>query len=153
MKLHLILVASLFSLSSGKKFMAELIGHLTAEPCTGAEYADFKHCLPANVDDEEEGALFNRGGERALGCCSGCRGAYPKGTFCFTVCGGRRRLEEGTSLRHLQDVSAAEYNAGDYSGTGIALEYATEIIDCLGTVAANHLCLGDTADMKLSVYA
>jgi hypothetical protein len=156
MKLHLIILASLLNLAMGG-FMAELQGSLTAEPCTGEEYADFKQCLPANVADEEEEAIFSNGGERKLGTgwCRGCRGSYPKGHFCFTVCGTGRRLEEGTSLRHLQGLgkSVAEYNAGDYSGDGIALEYATEIIECLGTLSAHHKCLGDTADMTLSVYA
>jgi hypothetical protein len=152
MKLSLIIFASLLNLAMGG-FMAELTGSLTADPCTGDEYADFKQCLPANVGDEEEEALFSRGSDRALGWCSGCRGGAPRGTFCFTVCGGRRRLEEGTSLRKLQDGSAAEYNAGDISGTGIALEYANEIIGCLKTVSATHLCLGDATDMKLVVYA
>jgi hypothetical protein len=153
MKLSLILLAALLNLVRGE-FMAELTGSLTAEPCTGDEYADFKQCLPANVADEQEEALFSRGGDRSLGWCSGCRGGAPRGTFCFTVCGGRRRLEEGTTnLRHLQDGTDAEYKAGAYSGTGLALEYATEIIDCLGTVSATHLCLGDTADMKLVITA
>ena len=152
MKLSLLLLAALLNLARGG-FMAELTGSLTAEPCTGDEYADFKQCLPANVADDEEEAIFSRGGERALGWCSGCRGGAPRGTFCFTVCGGRRRLEEGTSLRKLQDGSFAEYNAGTYSGSGIALGFAEEIIECLDTVSANDLCLGNTADMKLVVYA
>jgi hypothetical protein len=152
MKLSLILLASLLSLVRGG-FMAELTGSLTSEPCTGDEYADFKQCLPANLADEEEAALLSHGDERKLGWCSGCRGLeYPRGTFCFTVCGRfHRRLEEGTGLRHLQASNEAEYNAGTYTGTGPALDYATEIINCLGTVSASHLCLGDAADMKLIV--
>jgi hypothetical protein len=46
MKLHLLLLVSLFSLSSG--FMAELKGPLTEEACTGLEYADFKRCVTAD---------------------------------------------------------------------------------------------------------
>jgi hypothetical protein len=153
MKLHLLLLASLINLAMGG-FMVELTGSLTADPCTGGEYADFKHCLPSNVaEDDEEEALFSRGGERALGWCSGCRGGSPRGTFCFTVCGGRRRLEEGTNLRRLQDGSSAEYKGGAYSGTGLALEYATEIIECLGGMSTTHLCLGDTVNMTLIVSA
>jgi hypothetical protein len=135
--------------------MAELQGSLTAEPCTGDEYADFKQCLPANVADDQEEAIFIRGGERKLqtGWCRGCVGSYPKGHFCFTVCGTGRRLEEGTNLRHLQDGSTAEYSAGTYSGSGIALAYATEIIECLGTLSAHHKCLGNATDMTLAVYA
>ncbi len=134
--------------------MAELPGSLTEVPCTGEEYADFKQCLPANVVDEQEVAIFSNGGERKLGTgwCGGCVGTYFKGHFCFTVCGTGRRLEEGTGLRHLQDGSAAEYNAGEYSGTGVALGYATEIIECLTALSAHHLCLGNAADMTLAVY-
>jgi hypothetical protein len=152
MKLSLIIFASFLNLAVGG-FMAELTGSLTAEPCTGDEYADFKQCLPANVGDEEEEALFSPGDDRALGWCSGCTGGAPRGTFCFTVCGGRRRLEEGTNLRKLQDASAPEYKGGDFSGTGLALGYAEEIIECLKTVSASDLCLGDTADMKLVIIA
>jgi hypothetical protein len=155
MQLHLILLASLLSLARGAHFMAELQGSLTEVPCTGDEYADFKQCLPANVlVDEQEKAIFSNGSERKLGTgwCAACVGTFPKGHFCFTACGTGRRLEEGTGLRHLQDGSAAEYSAGEYSGTGIALGYATEIIDCLTTLSANHLCLGNTADMTLAVY-
>jgi hypothetical protein len=153
MKLHLIILASLLNLAMGG-FMVELTGSLTAEPCPGEEDAAFKQCLPANVADEDE-AVSGNGGERALitGWCSGCQGTYPKGHFCFTVCGPRRRLEEGTSLRHLEEFSAAVYNFGVYNGHGIALDYAKEIINCLETVSANHLCLGNTTDMNLVVFA
>ncbi len=103
MKLRLLLLASLCSLSTAK-FMAELTGHLTEVQCTGEEFDDFKNCIPEDVKTSEWGAVMDREEDnRNLGWCSGCRGAYPKGTFCFTVCGRRRRLEEGTSLRHLED--------------------------------------------------
>ena len=70
MKLSLILLAALLNLARGG-FMAEL----TAEPCTGGEYADsLKQCLPAKVVEEVDEALVSRGGDRALGWCSGCRG-------------------------------------------------------------------------------
>jgi hypothetical protein len=157
MKLHLIILACLLNLTKGQ-FMAELKGSLTAVPCTGEEFADFKQCLPANVAGDQEEAIFISGGERKLqttGWCRGCRFdyAYPKGSFCFTFCGTGRRLEEGTGLRHLQDGSDAEYTAGEYSGTGMALAYAKEMIECLGTLSAHHPCLGDTANMTLAVYA
>jgi hypothetical protein len=81
-----------------------------------------------------------------------------QGHFCYTVCRPRRprrRLEEGTSLRHLQEeeFSAAVYNFGALQGAGIALDYAEEFIDCLENVTANPPCLGDTADMNLVVFA
>jgi hypothetical protein len=156
MKLSLLLLASLLNLARGA-FMAELTGSLTAVSCTGDEYADFKQCLPADVTDDKEVAIFSPG-DRALQntyWCRGCTGGAPRGTFCFTVCGGRRRLEEGTNLRHLQvqDGNYTEYKDGAYNGTGLALEYAKEIIECMANVSATHLCLGDTADMKLVVYA
>jgi hypothetical protein len=154
MKLSLIIFASLLNLAMGG-FMAELTGSLTEELCTGAEYADFKKCLPDNVVDEEDEARVNRGGDRKLGWCSGCVGYYPRGTFCFTVCGRfSRRLEEGTNLRHLQGLAGsgtAEYKDGDYIGTGDALKYAEGIIDCLKNHTATHPCLGDTANMNLVV--
>jgi hypothetical protein len=112
MKLSLLLLASLLNLARGG-FMAELTGSLAPDQeCDGKEYADFKQCLPDNVADDEEEAIFSPGGIRALQkntyWCRGCRGGAPRGTFCFTVCGGRRRrrrrLAEGTNLRHLQVV-------------------------------------------------
>ena len=155
MKLHLIILASLLNLAMGG-FMVELTGPLPAEPCPGDEdaLAAFEQCLPAKVADGEASGVIGKGGERALGWCSGCRGTYFKGHFCFTVCGPNRRLEEDTSLRHLKgEFSAAVYNYGAYNGNGDALEYAKEIIGCLGDVPANHACLGDTADMNLVVFA
>jgi hypothetical protein len=155
MKLHLIILASLLNLAMGG-FMVELTGPLPAEPCPGDEdaLAAFEQCLPAKVADGEASGVIGKGGERALGWCSGCRGTYFKGHFCYTVCGSNRRLEEDTSLRHLKgESSAAVYNYGAYNGNGDALEYAKEIIGCLGDVTANHACLGDTADMNLVVFA
>jgi hypothetical protein len=107
MKLSLILLASLLNLARGG-FMAELTGPLTGS-CEGTEYNDFKKCLPAgvNYDGDKEVSLFSFANNRALQntyWCRGCRDGAPRGTFCFTACGGRsrRRLAEGTSLRHLQ---------------------------------------------------
>jgi hypothetical protein len=158
MKLQLIVLASLLNLAMGW-LMVELTGLLP--PCTGDELALLQQCLP--VEEEE---AVGKGGERALltGFCSGCQGLNTfKGHFCYTMCrpsdpdldDGARRLEEGTSLRHLQgtEFSAAVYNLGNLQGAGIALDYAQEIINCVGNVTANHPCLGDAADMNLVVFA
>jgi hypothetical protein len=164
MKLHLLLLASLFNASSGE-FMAELRGKLTEEACTGAEYADFKYCaiqgaaaadpsLPALAEIEEE-AFVNRGGERQLGWCSGCNGRAPKGTFCFTVCGGRRLSEKGMDTPNLRRLEKPEfvsaYEKGAYTGNGKSIRVAEAIIDCLGVLSANHPCLGSTDTMTLRV--
>jgi hypothetical protein len=106
MKLSLILLASLLNLARGG-FMAELTGPLTADQeCDGDEYDDFKQCLPAGVslDEDKDVSIINRDLQYNTYWCRGCRGGEPRGTFCFTVCGGRRRLEEYTNLRHLQVV-------------------------------------------------
>jgi hypothetical protein len=152
MKLHLLLLASLFNLSVG--FMAELKGPLGLAECTGDEYAEFRHCLP-DVTDIESEAFVNRGGMRKLNC-DGCPDGAPRGTWCFTVCGsGRRRMEEGTNLRRVQadEESHAEYSLGVYNGTGDALIYAELCIECLGNVTVSHPCLGSTATMTLKVDA
>jgi hypothetical protein len=150
MKLHLIILASLLNLAMGG-FMVELTG--VFPPCTGDELAELQQCLPI----EEEEAVVEDGGERRAlitGWCSGCQGTYFMGHFCYTVCQSQRRLEEGTSLRHLQEeFSAAVYNLGNLHGAGIALDYAAEIIDCLGNVTATHPCLGELAEMNLVVFA
>jgi hypothetical protein len=171
MKLHLLLLPSLFHLSSG--FMAELRGPLTEVACTGDEYADFRHCsalgvetdqsLPAlNEAELDDLAFMNHRHEddrhlRSLNWCSGCTGGAPRGTFCFTVCGGRRRLsEEATmdtpNLRRLDppDFVAVFENAA-YTGNGRAKQIAKAIIECLGGVSTNHPCLGSTDTMVLTV--
>ena len=180
MKLHLLLLSSLFHLSSG--FMAELRGPLTEAACTGEEYADFRHCAEHGVETDqslpalndatlEDLAFINHGHEddRRLqfNWCSGCTGGAPRGTFCFTVCGGRRRLsEEGTmdtpNLRRLaQSVLVAElvavpelvavFENGEYTGNGKAKQISKAIIECLGDVSTNHPCLGSTDAMVLTV--
>jgi hypothetical protein len=160
MKLHLILLTSLFSLSSAK-FMAELTGHLTEVQCTGEEFVDFKNCLPEQVNGSEWGAFMDpeEDNNRKLGWCSGCRGGYPRGTFCFTVCGRfSRRLDESPaddtpSLRRRvqEEESSAVYKAGEWEGSGIALDYAKVIMKCLGVVSPIHPCVGKTDDMTLIV--
>jgi hypothetical protein len=160
MKLHLILLASLFSLSSAN-FMAELTGHLTEVQCTGEEFVDFKNCLPEEVNGSEWGAFMDsEENNRKLGWCSGCRDSrlYPRGTFCFTVCGGLlRRLDESPddtpSLRRRvqEEETSAAYKAGEWEGSGIALDYAKVIMECLGVVSPIHPCVGSTDDMTLIV--
>jgi hypothetical protein len=163
MKLHLLLLASLFNTSRGE-FMAELRGRLTEEACNGAEYADFKYCaqmgaasdpsLPVLTELEEE-AFVNRGGERQLGWCSGCNGGAPKGTFCFTVCGGRRLSEKGMDAPNLRRLEKPEfvsvYENGAYTGNGKSKRVAEAIVDCLRVVETNHPCLGSTDAMTLIV--
>jgi hypothetical protein len=163
MKLLLLVVASLLNLSSGA-FMAELRGPLNEEACTGTEYADFKQCatlgaesdssLPVLAELEEE-AFVNRGGERQLGWCSGCTGGAPRGTFCFTVCGGRRLSEEGMATPNLRRLERPEFVAvfedGAYTGNGKSKRIAEAIIGCLGGVSTNHPCLGTTDKMTLTV--
>jgi hypothetical protein len=176
MKLHLLLLPSLFHLSSG--FMAELRGPLTEAACTGEdseEYADFRHCVTEGVaidqnlsalDESEldDLAFMNhkRDDDRRLqlvNWCRGCRGGAPKGTFCFTVCGGRRRLsEEGNTdmetpnLRRLEKPDfVAVFENGAYSGNGKAKQIAKATIKCLGDVSMDHPCLGSTETMVLTI--
>jgi hypothetical protein len=82
----------------------------------------------------------------------------PRGTWCFVRCGTRRGrlLQEVTDtpnfLRRVQeDDSDAVYAGGLYTGTDEAKELAKGIIECLGGLATNHPCLGDTANMGLTV--
>jgi hypothetical protein len=161
MKLHLILLASLFHLSNG--FEVTLRGQLTEEPCSGEEYTEFENCVMVGVasdpslgdvltDHFEGGAFMNTGGFRKLQTsspCGGCTGQEPRGTFCFTYCdsgrGGRRRLsEDGTD-----DVSVFE--DGAYEGNDKATDFAKVIMECLGDASTNDPCLPDTANMALTV--
>jgi hypothetical protein len=160
MKLHLLLLASVFNLSSG--FMAELKGTLAEEACTGKEYADFKQCVTADesmagfVDFEDE-AFVNRGDGRKLSCVGCPPSGAPRGTWCFTMCGSRRRrlLEEDTDtpnfLRRVQEDDSAVFAGGEYSGNEEAKELAKGIIKCLEGLSTNHPCLGDTVKMELTV--
>jgi hypothetical protein len=200
MKLHLLLLASLFNLSSAG-FMVELTGTLAEEACTGEEYADFKYCVNQStasdpfltestdlvdeafvtqstdlvdealvtqstdlvdealvtqptdlVDDQDD--QDDQGNDRKLNWCAGCTGGAPRGTFCFTVCGGRRRLEEAAdtpNLRRVQEGKYAEYQGGSYTGNGEAKQIAKEIIECLVGSSTHHPCLGSTDNMTLTV--
>jgi hypothetical protein len=159
MKLHFLLLASVFNLSSG--FMAELTGTLADEACTGAEYADFKQCVTADdsmadfIDSKDE-AFVNRGGRKLS--CRGCpTSGAPRGTWCFVMCGSRRGrlLEEITDtpnfLRRVQEDDSAVFAGGEYTGNDEAGELAKGIMECLGGLSANHPCLGDAASMTLTV--
>jgi hypothetical protein len=165
MKLHLLLLALLFSLSSG--FMTELRGNLTEMACTGEEYAEFKHCATMGVDADpiipedftelEENFFVNRGGDdrKLMGWCTGCTGGAPRGTFCFTVCGGRRLSEEGMDTPNLRRLDqpdfVAEYEDGIYTGNGRAKRIAQATMECLGDVSTKNPCLGSTDTMTLIV--
>jgi hypothetical protein len=161
MKLHLLLLVSLFSLSSG--FMAELKGPLTEEACTGLEYADFKRCVTADesmagfVDSEDE-SFINRGGDGRKLSCDGCPASgAPRGTWCFTMCGRGRRLQEEVTdtpnLRRLvqPDEFTAVFGGGELTGSGKAKQVAKTIIECFEKLSDNHPCLGSTVDMTLTV--
>jgi hypothetical protein len=157
MKLHLILLTTLFQLSSG--FTVTIKGQFTEEPCSGEEYPEFESCVLQGVaidpnltgvlnDNFDGGFYMNRGSERKLQAtnpCGACTGDEPKGTFCFTYCGPeRRRLsEDGTDTAVFED--------GTYEGNSEAKEIAKVIIKCLVGVSTNDPCLPDTADMTLSV--
>jgi hypothetical protein len=163
MKLHLVLLlASLVNLSSG--FMAELKGPLGHETCTGDEYSDFKNCVMQGVaadpnlagftDVEDEAFVHSGGDDRKLGWCSGCRGGSPRGTFCFTVCGGRRRLEEVTdtpNLRRVQEADTAVFEDGAFTGNAEAILILQTMTTCLDEGSAAFPCLGTTDTMTLTV--
>jgi hypothetical protein len=163
MKLHLILLASLFHLSNG--FTATLKGKLTEEPCSGEEYSDFEHCVVVGVaadpsladhvlTDHFVGAAFmNTGGVRKLqqsNPCSACEGNEPRGTWCFTNCNGgtgRRLSEDGTDTPDL----VAVFEDGAYKGNSEATVIAKVIIECMGVASTNDPCLPDTVNMTLTV--
>jgi hypothetical protein len=165
MKLHLLLLISLCSFSSG--YMVELRGPLTAEECTGNEYAGFKHCamLGSEVDPNfsvlsgiEEEALVNRGDSRRRLSCSGCTDGATTETFCYTFCArGRRLLEEGVhtgtpNLRRIMvEDNIAIFENGAYMGGGDARDIAEDVVVCLEDVLTNHSCLGTINTMSLIV--
>jgi hypothetical protein len=171
MKLHLILLASVFNLSSG--FMAELKGLLGQETCTGGEYADFKSCVIQSIAtdpnlagfvDTEDISIMNRGGERKLSC-SGCHATAPMGHYCVVMCGSTpsgRRLEEGTDTPNLRRVLQEEVYtavfqggegvvAGAYTGNVEAISILESMITCLDVGSTHHPCLGTTGTMTLTV--
>ncbi len=163
MKLHLLLLVSLFNLSSG--FMAELKGTLAEEACTGLEYADFKQCVTADesmadfIDFEDE-SFVNRGGDGRQLSCTGCpTSGAPKGTWCYTMCGSQRRrlleevMDSMPNLRRLvqPDEFTAVFGGGELTGNGRAKQVAKTVIECFETLSENHPCLGSTVDMTLTV--
>jgi hypothetical protein len=162
MKLHFVLLASVFNLSSG--FMAELKGPLAKEACTGDEYTDFKECVTqgvaadpnlARLIDMEDVAIVNRGGERKLNC-DVCPEHAPRGTYCFTVCGStrRRRLETGTdtpNLRGAQEEDSAVFAGGKYNGNDEAKLILKAITKCLEGVSTKDPYLGTIDTMTLTV--
>jgi hypothetical protein len=110
----------------------------------------------ADFVDYEDEAFVNRGGRKLS--CRGCpTSGAPRGTWCYTMCGSQRRrlLEEVTDtpnfLRRVQEDNSAVYSDGLYTGTDEAKELAKGIIECLGGLSTNHPCLGDTANMTLTV--
>jgi hypothetical protein len=162
MKLHLILLASVFIISSG--FRAEVRGPLGEETCTGDEYADFKECVMQGVAvdpklagfvDFEDVAIVNRGGERRLNCAV-CPESAPRGTWCFTMCGStrRRRLEEGAdkpNLRRVQEADTAVFEGGAYTGNVEAILILEAMTTCLDDGFRHHPCLGATDTMTMTV--
>jgi hypothetical protein len=164
MKLHLILfLTAVVNLSSG--FMAELKGPLGHEACTGAEYSDFKTCVIQGVDadpnltgftDIEDEAFVHSGGDdRKLNWCNGCTGGAPRGTFCFTVCGGRRRLEEASTdtpnTRRVEEADTAVFQGGAYTGNAEGIMILETMTKCLDAGSADFPCLGTTDTMTLTV--
>jgi hypothetical protein len=165
MKLHLILLASVFNLSSG--FRAEVTGVLGQETCTGNEYADFKSCVMKGVAadpnlagfvDTEDVSIVNRGGERRLNCAV-CPSGAPMGHFCVVMCGSTptgRRLEEGTdtpNLRRVQEADTAvfEGESGAYTGNVEAISILEVMTKCMDDKLTHHPCLGTTDTMTMTV--
>lgn len=182
MKLHLIILASLLHISTG--FMVELRGNLTADVCTGTEYTEFRQCALQGAGEDlllpklneaklDEKAFMIRGEDRRRlpNLCSGCIGPSPRGTYCYTMCGGRRRLSEESTdkpiLRRLGNNEGtnngnkggtnnngeleAVFQNGEYSGDERAAKIAAATIDCLRAVSTTHPCLGSADKMVLTV--
>jgi hypothetical protein len=164
MKLNLLLLALLFSLSSG--FMAELRGPLTDETCSGHEYADFVNCIKLATEEDPnlaeqltpiEQKSFTGGGQRKLyNPCGGCRGGAPKGHFCYTYCGKRRRelweLTDTPDTSSLEEDKIAVYDCGDYIGNDEAIKVAQDVMQCFAGLSENHPCLGSTDLMTMVVH-
>jgi hypothetical protein len=147
--------------------MTELRGKLTEVACSGEEYAEFKHCATQGVDADpiipedfseiEENFFVNRGGDdrKLQGWCNGCTGGAPRGTFCFTMCGGRRLSEEGTNTPNLRRLQQPDFTAvfedGEVTGNGRARHVAKTIIECMADASEKYPCLGSTDTMTLTV--
>jgi hypothetical protein len=157
MKLHLIILASLFHLSSG--VTVELRGQLTDEACTGEEYADFSYCTTLGVAGDVSAPLMallqgqafvNSSGKRQMNC-AGCTGGAIRGTYCFKTCSGRSHLKKDTATpRRLDNV--AVFKDGAFDGNAGAVQIAEAIMECFLEDASNyHPCLGNTDTMTLTV--
>jgi hypothetical protein len=140
MKLHLILLASLFHLSNG--FMVTITGQYTEESCSVEEYPEFESCV-----------MNLAGGGRKLQSTSNCGACtepeyQQQGHFCYYWCndpGDGRRLSGDST-------ETAVYKDAAYEGSSEeAKDMAKVIIDCLGVVSTNDPCLPDTVDMTLTV--
>jgi hypothetical protein len=164
MKLHLLLLASLFSLTSG--FMAELRGSLTDEVCSDVEYDVFENCVMMATEAdlnlpplEDTSFMIDIGEQRRLQStnhCGACRGGAPKGHFCMYFCGRRRRLlwevTDTPDLSRLQeDDDIAVFNDGDYVGNPEAIQVAKDVMQCFENLSTNHPCLGST-DLVLVLH-
>jgi hypothetical protein len=157
MNLRLILLASLFHLSSG--VTVELRGHLADVACTGEEYADFSYCTTLGEAGDVSAPLMallqgqafvNSRGKRQMNC-EGCEGGAPRGTYCFKTCSGRSHLKEDTDTpRRLDNV--AVFKDGAFDGNAGAIQIAEAIMECFLEDASNyHPCLGNTDTMTLIV--
>jgi hypothetical protein len=145
--------------------MAELKGPLGRETCNGAEYSDFKTCvmkgvaadpnLEGIVDTEDVAFVHSGGGDRQLGWCTGCPGQAPRGTFCFSVCCARRRLEEDTgttpNLRRVQESDTAVFEGGAYTGNTEGISILKTMTTCLDESKADYPCLGTIDTMTVTV--
>jgi hypothetical protein len=162
MKLHLILLASLFHLSNG--FTVTITGELKDEPCSGDEYEEFESCVmggvlaidPGLANDLtghlDGGGFMNLvGGGRKLPSTNDCNACTEQelgatGHFCYTYCrdheNGARRLSEEWAV-----FEDGAYEGNSEEATGIA----KAIIHCLGDVSTNDPCLPDTVNMTLTV--
>jgi hypothetical protein len=160
MKLHLILLASLFHLFNG--FMVELRGELTEETCTGEEYADFSSCttlallgnpiLPLSLLGNPilQGQAFINPDVRQLQTCNACPGGSPRGTWCFTVCNARRRLGEDTDKQDSRRLDhTAIFEDGAFEGHAGAVHIGEKIMECF--VGENHPCLGSIVSMVVTL--
>jgi hypothetical protein len=144
--------------------MAELKGPLTQEVCTGTEYADFKACVQegylATTGEVLSGGIdesFMNHGDRVLGYCpSSCTPQYMfQGHYCFVMCTGRRRLEQGTEktgLRRLQTSDEAHFvNGALVSGGGEAEAIGNIFITCFATHSEKDPCIGGMDEMELTI--
>jgi hypothetical protein len=100
-------------------------------------------------------SFINHGrGRRDLPSCSTCPDGAWRGSWCFTVCGGWRRLEQGTEatgLRRLQTSEAHFVNGVLVSGGGKAVEIAEVFHTCFATHSADDPCLGSMDAMEFTI--